>query len=76
MKGRALYFLLAISFAACNNSRDTYSGGEKDPSTVQPPAQAIPDSTKLVNDSVIVPDTTPGNGHQVGKNDSIQIHKH
>lgn len=59
---------------ACNNSN---SDAElKDPSTVQPPSEAIPDSTKLVNDSVIVPDTTPGNGKQVGKSDSIQKAKH
>ncbi|HTM92311.1 MAG TPA: hypothetical protein VL095_07835 [Flavisolibacter sp.] len=44
----------------------------KDPSTVQPPSEAIPGSTRLVNDSVIVPDTTPGNGPQVGKADLIQ----
>jgi hypothetical protein len=42
---------------------------------MQPPSDAIPDSTRLVNDSVIVPDTTPGNGSQVGASDSIQRNK-
>lgn len=74
MKARCILFAMAFSLFACNNS--TNKGGEKDPSTVQPPSEAIPDSTKLVNDSVIVPDTTPGNGSQVGKSDSIQQQKH
>lgn len=71
-----MIFSAAIFLSACNNSSDDYSGGEKDPSTMQPPSQAIPDSTRLVNDSVIVPDTTKGNGKQVGKSDSIQKNKH
>lgn len=33
----------------------------KDPSEVQPPEDAIPDTTKIVNDSVIVPDTPQRN---------------
>lgn len=71
-----IVLLSAAIFSACNNSNDADRGGEKDPSVMHPPSQAIPDSTKLVNDSVIVPDLTPGNGRQVGKSDSIQIHKH
>lgn len=67
--------IVVSSLIACNNSSDD-AEGEKDPSTVHPPSQAIPDSTKLVNDSVIVPDLTPNNGKQVGKSDSIQINKH
>jgi len=64
---------LALLFAitACNDSSNS-DAEMKDPSAVHPPSEAIPDSTKLVNDSVIVPDTQPGNGHQVGKSDSIQ----
>jgi hypothetical protein len=67
--------LFDFNFAACNNDSDsnaTQSGGEKDPSVTQPPSEAIIDSTKIVNDSVIVPDTTPGNGRQVRQSDSIQ----
>jgi hypothetical protein len=42
---------------------------------MQPPSDVIPDSTRLVNDSVIVPDTTPDNGSQVGASDYIQRNK-
>jgi hypothetical protein len=71
MKQYALVLLAFMSLQACNDG-DNNSGGEKDPSVMQPPSDAIPDSMKLVNDSVIVPDTTPGNGRQVGQSDSIQ----
>ena len=74
MNKNFLVLALIFGMAACNNSNS--GGDEKDPSTVQPPSENIPDSTKIVNDSVIVPDTTPGNGHQVGKSDSIQKSKH
>ena len=76
---KRIYFALlaAVVFTlGCSNGSDENSGGEKDPSTVQPPSEAIPDSTKLVNDSVVVPDVTPGNGRQVGNSDSIQKNKH
>lgn len=71
MKARRALWLLALVMAACNGS----DGSEKDPSTVHPPSEAVPDSTRLVNDSVIVPDTLPGNGSQVGASDSIRQHK-
>jgi hypothetical protein len=71
MKRYALVLLAFISLQACNVSNNN-SGGEKDPFVMQPPSDAIQDSTKLVNDSVIVPDTTSGNGRQVGQSDSIQ----
>ena len=72
MNMKAILFLWLSTFVlfSCNeNSND--KGGEKDPSTVHPPSEAIPDSTKLVDDSVIMPDVTPGNGSQVGNSDSI-----
>lgn len=69
MKRLFLIGSLLIGLVACN---DNSAEGMKDPSTVHPPSEAIPDSTKLVNDSVIVPDTVPGNGSQVGRSDSIQ----
>jgi len=71
MKKYTLVLLLFFALQACNDSNNN-GGGEKDPSVMQPPSEAIPDSTKLVNDSVIVPDVTPGNGSQVGQSDSIQ----
>jgi hypothetical protein len=73
MKNFVLILGLALGLAACGNNS---AEGEKDPSTVHPPSEAIPDSMKLVNDSLIVPDTVPGNGSQVGKSDSIQKNKH
>lgn len=79
MKRYALVLLSFLALQACNdgnNNNATNSGGEKDPSVMQPPSDAIPDSTKLVNDSVIVPDVTPGNGSQVGQSDSIQKARH
>jgi NDP-sugar pyrophosphorylase family protein len=66
--------LLFFSLQACNNDNDN-AGAEKDPSVMHPPSEAIPDSTKLVNDSVIQPDVIPGNGSQVVKSDSIQKNK-
>lgn len=39
---------------AGNGKGDTYRSG-KGPSLMQPPSQALPDTTRLVNDSVTVP---------------------
>lgn len=64
---------LAVFVASCGNNED--KADLKDSSTVHPPSEAIPDSTKLVGDSVIMPDTVPGNGSQVGNSDSIQRQK-
>jgi hypothetical protein len=66
-----LFTILAIAFIsvlACNENR----GGEKDPAEMHPPSEAIPDSMQLVNDSLIMPDTTPGNGSQVGGSDTLK----
>jgi len=63
-EGTFFRFALLFAVTACNNSRNS-DVEMKDPSTVQPPSEAITDSTKLVNDSVIMPDTQPRNGHQV-----------
>ena len=77
MKRYLVILGLALVTQACNNDNNNETtNSEKDPSIMQPPSDAIPDSMKLVNDSVIVPDTTPGNGAQVGKSDSIQKAKH
>ena len=73
MKIYSLCLGLLIGLAACgDNTNRTDGGGENDPSVVHPPSEAIPDSMQLVNDSVIMPDTRPGNGSQVGASDSIQ----
>jgi len=71
----ALCVALFFALSACNdgtNNNNSNNGAEKDPSVVQPPSEAIPDSMKIVNDSVISPDTVPGNGSQVGNSDSMQ----
>jgi len=73
MKNYLFGLALTTVLAACNNSSDS---DLKDPATVQPPSEAIPDSTRLVNDSVIVPNTNGSNGHQVGKSDSLEKTKH
>jgi hypothetical protein len=56
-----LYFVAAFGIlASCGTNDDQTDAELKDPAVVHPPSEAIPDSTKLVNDSVIVPDITPG----------------
>jgi hypothetical protein len=58
-----------VILASCNNNTsDENAAG--DPSSVHPPSETIPDSTKLVNDSVIVADTTPGNNKPGTHDDS------
>jgi len=70
-------YLFGLAFTtamvACNNSSDAEL---KNPSTVQPPSEALPDSTRLVNDSLIVPDTARGIDHGVGRSDSLKEIKH
>ena len=63
---------LTIGFAACGNDNDRNDAALKDPSVTQPPSEAIPDSTRIVADSVIVPGTVPNNGRQAGASDSLQ----
>ena len=50
-----LLFLLGV-LVSCGNSQT--NAELKDPAEVHPPTEAIPDSTKIVNDSVIVPDVS------------------
>lgn len=76
MKVLVLFSLALLGLQACGNStNEDDKAVMKDPSTVHPPSEAIPDSTKLVNDSAIMPDVTPNNGSQVGQSDSIQRNK-
>lgn len=69
MKRLFLPLFSVLVLAACNNNAegdhaegDTTDTALADPSRVHPPEEAITDSTKLVNDSVIVPDTAPRSG--------------
>ena len=54
MKTFILFAAMFTVFACGENS-----GSQKleDPQEVQPPSDAIPDSMKIVNDSLIVPDS-------------------
>jgi hypothetical protein len=62
--------LLYFALQSCGNDKSD-EAVMKDPAEVRPPSENIPDSMAIKNDSVIVPDTTPNNGSQVGKSDSI-----
>lgn len=72
---KLLIILFAIStITACSDGandtateEDTSAGN---PSEVHPPAEAITDSTRIVNDSVIVPDTVPNSGAGVNRGDT------
>lgn len=55
--------------AACSSNNDGAANNE-DPNKVHPVSEALPDSTKLVNDSVIMPDIVPNNGKPGTKDDS------
>ena len=52
MKNYLFGLALTTALVACNNTSDT---NLKDPATVQPPSEAILDSTRLVNDSLLFP---------------------
>lgn len=68
MKKLLLIISVVSALAACNN--DNGGAGDEDPNKVHPVSETIPDSTKLVNDSVIMPDTTPNNGKPGTHDDS------
>ena len=55
--------------AACNINNDAAANNE-DPNKVHPVSETLPDSTKLVNDSVIMPDIVPNNGKPGTHDDS------
>lgn len=60
MKRLVLPLCAALFVVACNNNSGSNTSADSaagNPEVVQPPSEAIPDSTKIVNDSVIVPDT-------------------
>lgn len=60
--------LLVGTVVSCGNNQT--DAELKDPATVHPPSEAIPDSTTIVNDSVIVPNVTPDSGSQSRSNDT------
>ncbi|MEJ7676619.1 MAG: membrane lipoprotein lipid attachment site-containing protein [Segetibacter sp.] len=69
MKKVILIAGIVFALAACNNNNEGANSNE-DPNKVQPVSEALPDSTKLVNDSVIMPDTVPNNGKPGTHDDS------
>jgi hypothetical protein len=77
MKKTVWILTIAIAFAACggnNNNNENTSGGNanmSNPNNTHSKAEALTDSTKLVNDSVVVPDTTQGHGN-VGQKSATQ----
>ncbi|GAA4334594.1 hypothetical protein [Flaviaesturariibacter amylovorans] len=63
MKSHLSLFVLLAALACNSESRNDRAEPElKDPQIVQPAADAIPDSMKIVNDSTIVPESTPAGG--------------
>lgn len=62
--------LLVNTVVSCGNGQT--DAELKDPADVHPPSEAIPDSTTIVNDSVIVPEVTPDTGMHRRSNDSAQ----
>ncbi|HEV7333012.1 MAG TPA: hypothetical protein VGN63_18395 [Flavisolibacter sp.] len=58
-----LVFMLVV-VSSCGNNNHQADAELKNPSVIHPPSEAITDSTRLVNDSVIVPDVTTGNETQ------------
>lgn len=71
---KKLFFSLTtlLILTACNNSNNEDKMELKDPTETQPVSDAIPDSMKLVNDSVLVPDVTTNNGTFTGREDSAE----
>ena len=54
--------VLAISIAACNSNNNESTGEAADnPAEMHPPAEAVPDSLSIVNDSAIMADTSNTN---------------
>ena len=77
---KRIYFLavpVIFSLAACNSTETTETESMSDstmpdPAAVQPPEDAIPDSMRLANDSVILPDITSPQNRQPRSADSLQ----
>lgn len=62
MKLYSLLFLVLFFFSSCNNNDQKLDGeAAETPAEMHPPAEAIPDSLSIVNDSAIVADTANKN---------------
>lgn len=77
MKRILLPLFVTIVVAACNNDADNDTSNDSaagNPSVVQPPSEALPDTMQLVNDSVVVPDTNADADvkARVGNSDSVR----
>lgn len=72
MKKLVLSLTTLLILAACNTSNEEEEVEMKDPNETHPVSETIPDSMKLVNDSVVVPGVTPNNGTQTGRGDSAE----
>jgi hypothetical protein len=62
MKKIFSFLLPAMLIISCNNAADGDNNADttqnlEDPALVQPPTDNIPDSMRIVNDSLIVPDS-------------------
>jgi hypothetical protein len=57
MKKAFSFIMLLFALSACNNADKSPHSNSEDPAKVQSPSDAITDSTKIVDDSVVVPDT-------------------
>ena len=60
MKKLLVILFSVCMFSACNNSSTTEGSDStelKDPATVQPPSENIPDTMTIKKDSVVVPET-------------------
>ena len=74
---KLLGLIILASLAACgeNTNSDTETSDSiqmENPAEVQPPADAIPDSMRIINDSVIQPDPSgTGTTTQGTKHDSL-----
>ncbi len=68
--------LLLISLVSACNDSDDANTELKDPALTQPPSEAITDSTKIINDSVIVPDVSNDSLMNPGIGDSSSKMKH
>jgi hypothetical protein len=55
----------ALALVACGNNADNDTSADSsagNPAEVHPPSETITDSTKIIGDSAIVPDTAPKTG--------------
>ena len=55
------FLALVVLFMACGDGNNDNNNPElRDPSAIQPPEEAIPDTMTIQQDSLITPDTSTG----------------